>query len=206
MQTFLTPPAFGEPMAPAHPSDEAVRLLALRRSTSIKLLGPPGPDPATLDAMLTIAARAPDHRKLFPFRFILFEGEGRARAGDHLAVAFRAAKPSADETELAAERGRFLRAPVVVALVSRLTTGHQTPEWEQTLTAGAVGMNLLLAASAHGFAACWVTEWCAYDEGVRRAFGLAETERIAGFHYLGTAKEPPKERQRPLLADLITRF
>ena len=152
MQTIVTPPEFGAPMAPANPSPDAVRLLALRRSTSIKLLGPPGPDPETLKAMLVIAARAPDHRKVFPFRFIVFEGEGRARAGDALAVAFRAATPGADPAEIENESGRFLRSPVVVAVVSRVDPAHKTPEWEQVMTAGAVGLNLLLAASAYGFA------------------------------------------------------
>ena len=206
MQTIVTPPEFGAPMAPANPSPDAVRLLALRRSTSIKLLGPPGPDPETLKAILTIAARAPDHRKLFPFRFILFEGEGRARAGDVLAEAFLAKTPASDHAELNSERGRFLRAPVVVAVVSRVNPSHQTPEWEQVMTAGAVGLNLLLAASAYGFAASWVTDWCAYDDRVKRAFGLAASERFVGFHYLGTARESPKERQRPAIEDLITRF
>jgi nitroreductase len=193
-------------MAAANPSAEAVRLLALRRSTSVKLLGPPGPDPQTLEAILAIAARAPDHGKLFPFRFIIFEGEARARAGVILGEAFASANPQAGATELEVERGRFLRAPVVIGLVSRVIRDHKTPEWEQVLCAGAVGLNLLLAANALGFAGCWVTEWYAYDDRVRSAFGLKDGERFAGFHYFGTATEPPRERQRPVMSDLISRF
>lgn len=206
MQTIVSPPEFGAPMAPAHPSTEAVRLLALRRSTSIRLIGEPGPDPQTLAAMLAIAARAPDHGKLFPFRFIVVEGDARARAGEALAHAWQASHPSASASEIETERARFLRAPVVVALVSRVDPQHKIPEWEQVLCAGAVGLNLLLAASAHGFAACWVTEWYAYDADVRAAFRLGDGERFAGFHYLGTAREPPLERPRPVMADLISRF
>ena len=199
-------PAFGDEMAPANPSQDARRLLALRRSTSIKLLGPPGPDAETLAAILTIAARAPDHGKLFPFRFIVFDGDARARAGAVLADAYAAANPDAATEAVEAERVRFLRAPVVVALVSRVDRAHKIPEWEQVLAAGAVGLNLLLAANAYGFAGCWVTEWCAYDPRVHALFGLGDGERMAGFHYLGTARENPRERQRPRIEDLITRF
>lgn len=202
----VTAPEFGAPMAPANPSADGVRLLALRRSTPAKLLGPPGPDSETLDSILAIAARVPDHGKLFPFRFIVLDGDARARAGDVLARARAAANPSADASELEIERARFLRAPTVVAVVSRVDRAHKTPEWEQLMTAGAVGLNLLLAANAHGFAGCWITEWYSYDEAVRAAFGLGTMERFVGFHYLGTASEPPRERQRPKMADLITRF
>ena len=65
---------------------------------------------------------------------------------------------------------------------------------------------MLLAASAHGFAAQWLTEWYAYDDRVKGALGLGEEERIAGFVYIGTAAEDPKERARPVLSDIISRF
>lgn len=206
MPTIFTPPEFGAPMAPANPSPDAVKLLALRRSTSPDLMTLPGPDPATLLAMLAIGARVPDHRKLFPFRFILFEGEARARAGDILARAFEAQNPTAEAAKVELERKRFLRAPLVVAVVSKVVANHKTPEWEQILTAGAAAYNLLLAANAYGFASAWITEWYGYDRSVLDAFGLTPEERIAGFVYIGSAREGPKERQRPELSTLVTRF
>jgi len=99
-----------------------------------------------------------------------------------------------------------MRAPVVVAVVSRIDPNHKTPVWEQELTSGAVCLNLLLAASANGFAGSWITEWYAYDEGVHAAFEMKPEEKIAGFIYLGTATEPPRERQRPAIAELISVF
>jgi nitroreductase len=205
MVTFI-PPAFGTPLAAAHPSEETIRLLRLRRSTSADMLTVPGPNAEELQSILYIASRVPDHRRVFPFRFIVFEGEARAAAGEVLARAFKAANPAAEEKHVAIERGRFLRAPAVVGIVARIDSNHKTPEWEQTLTVGAVGENLLIAASAHGFAANWITEWYSYDRAVLEAFGLAPGERMAGFVYLGTAKEPPKERLRPDLSGLISRF
>ncbi|MBI1364713.1 MAG: nitroreductase [Alphaproteobacteria bacterium] len=205
MQPY-TPPEFGAPLPAAHPSPDTIELLRFRRSTSADLLTGPGPDAPTLKSILEIAARVPDHRRVSPFRFIIFEGEARAKAGDVLARAFKANEPGADEARISAERGRFMRAPVVIAVVSAVDATHRTPEWEQILTAGAVCQNMLIAASAHGFAAQWITEWCAYDRAVLDAFGLGPTERIAGYVYLGKAKEDPRERQRPLLANHVSRF
>ncbi len=193
-------------MPGAHSSQEARELMRLRRSTPADKIGEPGPDADTLEALLTIAARVPDHRRVTPFRFIVFEGDGREKAGDHLAAAFISNSPDAPSERVSIERRRFLRAPVVVAVVSCVNTEHRTPEWEQVLTAGAVCENLLIAACAYGFAAQWITEWYAYDQAVLDAFGLAAGEKIAGYIYIGAAEEDPLERARPDLSQILTRF
>lgn len=202
----LTAPPLGEPTPAAFPSDDSVRMLRQRRSTSPELMQGPGPSALELRTILEIGARVPDHRRVYPFRFIVFEGDRRAVAGAIFAERLAAIDSSADTAKLDVERRRLLRAPSVVAVVSKVDRSHKTPEWEQVLTAGAVCENLLLAASAHGFAACWLTEWPAYDAGVREALGLAADERFAGFIYFGSARENPKERPRPDLDALITRF
>ena len=199
-------PELGEATPAAHPSAEAVRLLRLRRSTSPELMAEPGPSADVLRVILEIGARVPDHRRVYPFRFVVIAGERRAAAGALLADRLRQSDPSADAVRLDVERRRFLRAPLVICVASRVDRAHKTPEWEQILTAGAVCENLLLASNAHGFASCWLTEWAAYDDGVRAGLGLAADERIAGFIYVGTAREAPKERPRPDLESLITRF
>jgi nitroreductase len=206
MTKILPQPQFGEALPAACPSDEAARLLSCRRSTAPDFLGEPGPARGEIDAILRIGARVPDHRRVVPFRFILFEGEARARAGTILAAAFRDNEPEAPAEKAAFEGARFLRAPLVVAVVSKVDRAHRTPAWEQILTAGAVCQNLLLAASAFGFGASWITEWYGYDRGVLAGFGIADEERIAGFVYIGTAREAPKERQRPDVGALTCRF
>ncbi len=197
-------PEIGDEMEPHQASPEARRLLALRRSTPIDLLTEPGPSVGQLQAMLQVAARVPDHRRVVPFRFIVIAGDGRDRGGAILVEALRKADPDADETRLAAEASRFRRAPTVIAVVSSVDASHKTPEWEQVLTAGAVCQNLVLAASAHGFAASWVTEWAAYDLNVMSGLGLLSHERIAGFIYIGSARGNPKERPRPDMARIVT--
>ena len=199
-------PELGETLPAAWPSEETLAMLRRRRSALADFMGEPGPDAATLQDILTIAARVPDHRRVTPFRFIVFEGAARARFGAALKDAFLQNQPDAEPAKAAFEENRFQRATVVVAVISRTDPTHRAPEWEQVLCAGAVCHNMLLAASAYGFGAQWLTEWCAYDANVRVALGLAPAERVAGFVYIGTAKEDPKERGRPDMASIIAYY
>lgn len=186
---------------------EALELLLTRRSAKAATLGEPGPDAAQLTTILTAAARVPDHKKLVPWRFVVFEGAARAAFGRVLLEACAAEEkdpPSAARLET--ERTRLLRAPTVVAVVSRTTLHAAAPEWEQILSCGAVCQNLCLAANALGFDTCWITEWYSYSAGVRAALNLAANERLAGFIYIGTARERQGDRERPDLAGILTRW
>lgn len=186
--------------------NDSLSRLQQRRSVPARWLDEPGPSQAEVETLLTVAARVPDHGKLVPWRFIVIEGEARHRLGDILAATFQADHPKADEEQVAAERGRFAQAPLVIAVVSRVVPHVKIPDWEQILSAGAACMNLLHAATALGYGASWLTGWPAFDRRVLDALGLAPTERIAGFIHIGTAKERPTDRPRPNLADIVTRF
>lgn len=169
------------------------------------MLAEPGPGPEAVEAMLALAARVPDHGKLAPWRFIVFSGAARAEAGAIIADVFAAAQPDADDRRLEIERRRF-SAPAVIAVVSRATAHAKIPQWEQLLSAGAVCMNLTVAANAMGYATCWLTEWYAYDRAVLARFGLDPEEKIAGFIHIGSAPSPREDRERPVLAELVTTF
>lgn len=178
--------------------------LRRRRSVSAAALSEPGPDRAALEAMLTIAARVPDHKKLAPWRFIVLEGDARAAFGESLERICAANEPDASSVRLETERSRFLRAPVVVVVVSSPVPHPAAPEWEQMLSAGAVCLNLLHASAAMGFGSQWITEWYGYDAQVKAAFGLGENERFAGFVYIGTPNEQPADRERPDLGAIAS--
>jgi nitroreductase len=183
-----------------------IDLLSARRSVGPNFLSGPGPTAAELETLLKIASRVPDHGKLAPWRFIVFEGEARDRAGEAIARAYAEANPLADAARIAAEGTRLARAPLVIGVVSRAAAHPKIPDWEQILSAGAVCMNLLTTACALGFAASWITEWYAYDRRVLSAFGLSPQERMAGFVHIGTATSPSPDRPRPALADIVARF
>jgi nitroreductase len=183
-----------------------IELLRTRRSASPIMLGGPGPTAEERALLLTIAARVPDHGKLAPFRFIVFEGAGRERAGAIIAEVFTEANPDADHDRLEVERQRLALAPLVIAVVSCAAPHEKIPEWEQVLAAGAVCMTLVITANAMAFATAWITEWYAYDRAVLAQFGLGETENIAGFIHIGRHSGPREDRPRPNLRDLVTNF
>jgi nitroreductase len=185
---------------------DALSLLKTRRSIKPVELGGPGLTAAEVDTLLTIASRVPDHGKLVPWRFIVFDGEARLAAGAAIADAFRAKYPDAKPEQIDYERKRLARAPLVVAVVSRAAPHAKIPEWEQVLSAGAAAMSLVVAAHALGFAANWITEWYAYDRTVLDALGLAPHEKIAGFIHIGRQATPADDRPRPPLAEIVTRY
>jgi nitroreductase len=185
---------------------DALDLLTTRRSVKpVELIGPP-PSAAEIDTILTIATRVPDHGKLVPWRFLVFEGAGRLKAGDRIAAVFHADHPEAKPEHVETERNRLARAPLVIAVVSRAGPHVKIPEWEQVLSAGAAAMNVVHAVHALGYAANWMTEWYAYDRRVLDAFGLGAAERIAGFVHIGRPAQPPIDRPRPPLDQIVTRF
>lgn len=185
---------------------DALPLLSTRRSVKpIELTGP-APSAADIETLLTIASRVPDHGKLAPWRFILFDGDARKQIGEKLVDAFKADRPDASAEQIEFERNRFARAPLVIGVVSRAVPHVKIPEWEQVLSAGAAAMNLLTAAHAMGFAGSWITEWYAYDPRILKALGLSDNERIAGFVHIGHPARPPEDRPRPPLSEIVTRY
>ena len=187
-----------------HPAPKALDLLLCRRSGSAKAMKAPGPSQKQLAQILQAGARAPDHGKLFPWRFIVFEGKARDRAGDILAEVMEA--EGEREKQVEEERGRFLRAPVVIGVISCARESHKIPVWEQELSAGAVCQNILIAATALSFVGNWLTEWYAFHPVVKERLGLKPGERVAGFIYIGTAKDELEERPRPEMDKIVTRF
>ena len=185
---------------------DAIELLSTRSSFKAIELKTPGPSAAEIEKLLTIACRVPDHGKLTPWRFIVFEGNARLAAGAAIANAFRTKYPDAKPENVEFEHKRLAHAPLVIAVVSRAGPHVKIPEWEQVLSAGAAAMNLVLGAHALGYGANWITGWYAYDRGVLDAFGLAPHERIAGFIHIGTPSGPAQERPRPLLSQIATQF
>ena len=180
----------------------ALALLLSRRSGSAKRMRGPGPSDEQIGILVTAASRVPDHGKLTPWRFLILKGDARVAFGDVLVRALKATEPDASEERLALEQQRFLRAPVIIAVVSRVLEGIAIPEWEQILSSGAACQTLCIAAHAMGFVASWITEWPAYHPIVRDALGLHAGERIAGFIYLGHPSEPLIDRPRPNFEDV----
>jgi nitroreductase len=183
----------------------ALSLLETRRSGKPRDMVAPGPSEAELGRILTIAARTPDHGKLTPWRFVTVAQEQRGALADLLAKALPESDPEAGPAHFQKALEFAHQAPVLVVLVSAPIPDHKIPLWEQELSCGAAGMNLLLAAHALGYVGGWITGWAAYSDRVRAAF-CEPGERIAGFLFLGSPGLELEDRPRPELATVVRRW
>jgi nitroreductase len=180
--------------------------LKSRKSASAKSMGGPGPSAAQLEEILQVAVRVPDHGKLNPWRVIVFEGAARGEVGKLFATRWAELHPEHGEESLAFQQGLFMRAPLVIAVVSTAAVHAKIPVWEQQMSSAAVCYNIVLAAQALGFDAQWQTDWVAYDAGAKEAMGIAVAENVSGVIYIGTSTVALEDRPRPDVSALVTKW
>lgn len=179
-------------------------LLRSRRSGKARDMVAPGPDATQLADIIAIAARVPDHGKLAPWRFVTVPAGRRDEFGALLVAAYRRARPDAGRLEIEAMEAFPRQAPVMIALLSTPVATSKIPLWEQQLSVGAVAMQLLNAAHAHGFVANWLTGWAAESTEVAAALGATgPDDRVAGFFFIGSPLRELEERPRPELAGIV---
>ncbi len=185
---------------------ETIDFLTTRRSTVARMMDEPGPSDDEMKKIMEAGMRVPDHGRLTPWRFIVIRGDARDTIGNVIADAFKRNNPDAIEEQIEIEQERLTRAPVVIAVVSRVQKEHKIPEWEQMLSAGAACQTMLIAAQSMGYAAQWLTEWYAYDDDVKAAIGAEAGDEIAGFVYLGTGTGKLSDRARPEYDNIVSEW
>src|SRR3546814_9369617 len=109
--------------------------------------------------------------------------------------AWVAENPGAEGKDLSPLDQFAHQAPSLLVLISAPVRDSKIPVWEQQMSAGALGMNLLHAAHAHGYVGSWLTGWAAYSPAVAAAFGVGEGETVTGYFFFGTPGDPLKERR-----------
>ncbi len=177
-----------------------------RFSTPAKALGEPAPDDTELEQILQVALSAPDHGRLYPYRFIAIRGDARYRLSEIFVQATMRREPDVDPAYLAKQREKPLRSPLIVVVVASLVESEKIPEIEQMLSAGAAAHNVLLASNALGFGSVWLTGANAYDEYVRGELGLADNEHVVGFIYLGTPELNIPPRPLPAVDKFLSEW
>lgn len=186
-------------------NNPVMEFLMTRRSRPSAALKAPPPDAATLDHLLTAAARVPDHGKLEPWRFLVIEGAAKERLSALIRERGPALGVAPEKIEKSANS--WVNAPVIVAVISAPKPSEKVPEIEQLLSAGGVCLSLVNAALATGWGAAWITGWAAFDRAfVETGLGLAPHETVAGFVHLGTCETPVTERPRPDVGAITARI
>jgi nitroreductase len=180
---------------------EAVETLdAIMTRRSMPRVGDRVPDDATIKKLLDAAVRAPTHHLTEPWRFIVLRGDARGRLG---AAWARGVERSGKNPEGVAAKA--LRAPAIICVVGRPKTHlPKIVELEEHHAIGAAIQNILLAAHALGLGAMVRTGPAASLDEVRDFLGLAATELIAGFVYLGYPLDGSEDRPLTRRADAST--
>lgn len=177
--------------------NDAVKLILNRQSTPAKRLGLPAPEGESLELILRAAMSAPDHGALRPWRFLLVRSEARRRLGDIFAAGYQRRHPDANPEQVARQREKPLRSPLLILLVAHLSPVRTVPEWEQMMAVGAAAEHMQLMAQALGYGSVWLSGDSCGDVWVRRALGLAENERLAGYLAMGTPTGESSAPSRP---------
>lgn len=178
----------------------------LQQRNSAPKLTEPAPSALELKEIFRAALRAPDHAWLRPWRFITIAGERRRVFGELLEQCLLQRMPAADEAACAKARNAPLRAPLLVVPVVSLSPHPKVPAVEQRLSAGCAAHAVLLAAEACGYAGIWRTGDAAFDRAVMSGLGLADSEEIIGFLYLGTREGNAKPLPQLDTADFVSNW
>ena len=186
---------------------EAIDLLTTRRSVLVRHMSGPGPSQDELNRIIEAGMRVPDHGKIGPWRIQIINKAGQAALGDLCAELYKEEHGArANDKMVEFERERPGRAPVLLAVTSRIEVPHNIPELEQRLSGGALCMNILNAAHALGYGAQWLTEWPAFNDKVKKMLGHDPSVDIIGFIYIGTPTQEPKPRNRPDIEAVVSEW
>jgi nitroreductase len=182
-----------------------IDFLQIRRSVTAKSMTNENFNDEDLNIILNCGIRVPDHGALNPWKITVIKNDAKLRIGnDVLAKEFKINYPEASEDEIDYERKRFCRASVVIAVLFKPVSHPKIPLWEMELSAGAVCTTLLIASQSLGYAAQWLTEWYAYNRNmIMELGGNPDTDKIAGFIYIGNKDKSPIERRRPRKENVI---
>lgn len=171
----------------------------IKSRRSIGNLTAPAPTREQVEQAIEVALSAPDHKNLNPYRFVVLQGNALTQLGEALKNA-TIATGETDEATLTKAQNMPLRAPMIIACVTRYREHDKVPHWEQLASASASVQNLLLALQAMGFASVWRTGTIANELAVKSYLGVTDENQVVGFVYVGTPKgEIPK--RAPMLVD-----
>lgn len=184
----------------------AQALIASRQNVSPRRLVEPGPTPAQLDALFRLAAAAPDHGQLNPWRFIVVPVAQRHRLAEVFVQALLDRHPAATAEQIESAREKAHRAPLLMLAVARLGPREpDTPTLERMVAMGAAIQNLLLGAHALGYGTGLTSGQAMASPRLRTLCALAEGEQAVCCINIGTvSRRKAPTHLRPLPAQFVS--
>jgi nitroreductase len=194
------------PALDGDPFGFAKLLINSRHNVSPRRLLEPGPSGEQLNELLSLAAAAPDHGRLTPWRFIIVPADQRHRLAEVFALALIDRDPGATLEQIESARAKAHRAPLLMLAVACLGAREpNTPTLERMVSMGAAIQNLLLGAHAMGFGAGLTSGRAMASQRLIDLCGLATGEVPVCCVNLGTvSKRSAAARVRPLPSAFVT--
>jgi len=161
----------------------------MRNRVSQPALNMPAPTQNEWESILAAASRAADHGNLKPWRFCVFEGEGRAKLGEiywHHALSEVDSMP---ESKKEAFIKKAYRAPAVLLVYAKIQNHPKVPPIEQVMAASAAAQQVLLGLNALGYGGMWRSGPACFTQKTKELLNLDENDQIIGLIYAGTPKE-----------------
>lgn len=154
-----------------------------------------------IEQLLDAAVRAPNHKRVEPWRFVVFTGAAREKLANALRENYRIDHPDATPEELvgAGEKSakRVLSAPVTIVVGSE--AGQSEVETLENYSAASVATeHILLAAHALGLGAYWRTGEAAYTKpnAITELIGAPPDTQLVAFILLGYPVAPAQPGPR----------
>lgn len=158
-----------------------------------------------IKTILDAANKAPNHHRIRPWRFTVIQGEALEKFADAHEEAFKRKFPEATHEQLAIERKKGLRAPLVISVTSKKPETEKHDDIENISAAAAACQNILLAATGLGYASYWRTTIYLKDAYLSNYLGVDDSEHLIGVIFIG--KPLPREgepSERPSFEDRVT--
>lgn len=177
-------------------------LMQSRQTILPKRLLAPGPDASQLNRILSVAATAPDHGQIVPWRFVLVPSSARGRLADSFASALLERDAQATCEQQAQAREKAHRSPLLMLLVVDGGRGDADIDLhERILSAGCAVQNMLLMATAQGFGSALTSGKALKSTVLRQLFALSAQEHALCFVSIGSVQSRKADRARPLPND-----
>ena len=183
----------------------AQAMIVSRQNVSPKRLVEPGPSALELEALFSLAAAAPDHGLLTPWRFVIVPPAKRGQLAEVFALALLDRDPGATLLQIEAAREKAHRAPLLILCIARLVSQQepQIPNVERLVSLGCAVQNLLLGAHAMGYGSGLTSGRAMASTRMRELFDLGADEQAVCFVNFGTAVRPKPYRPRPGMEQFV---
>src|SRR5690606_27895513 len=166
--------------------DPVLEAMATRRS--VAKVGPETPTDSELTELLAAVTPVADHKALRPWRLITLRGDDRMRLAEALAEASGEVRAPGEFNP------KPFRAELLIAVVASPREHPAVPVWEQHATAAGACHLLALALWRAGWGVMWRTGLFVNAPAVRDAHGLAASEHLMGWLYVGDIDESFRAR------------